>query len=182
MPLNWSPIPSRQASPRQVSPRQVDPRPRVILVAIGDAEVHHGRGLVLRAPIVGSGIVVTLWDPETRVIGMAHVVLPTAGALPPSPASRRTARWADVAIPGIVRRLRALGARPSAVSARLIGAANGEVLGGTSGTLARIEQELASAGVSVVSRVLGGELQRSVKLDGERGDVTITLVGEERAR
>src|SRR5260370_9335468 len=54
---------------------------------------------------LGSCVAICLWDPATRVAGMAHVVLPGA-----DPTGAPNAKFAGSALPALIARMQAHGA------------------------------------------------------------------------
>ncbi|HEY0787023.1 MAG TPA: chemotaxis protein CheD, partial [Thermoanaerobaculia bacterium] len=68
--------------------------------------------------ILGSCVAVCLWEPQLRIGGMNHFMLPyETGRVTGSP------RFGDVAIRQLLTKLVALGARPSALEATVVGGA-----------------------------------------------------------
>lgn len=80
--------------------------------------VAHGQGLRV-VTILGSCVAVGLWDPTTSVGGMIHFVLPRAPGL----GARDPARYGDSGIALMIERIRALGANPSGLRAKVFGGA-----------------------------------------------------------
>src|SRR5438105_9862218 len=108
-----------------------------IVVGLGEAKALKdapGSEDTLVAYGLGSCVAVCLWDPATRVAGMAHVVLPGA-----DPTGAPNARFAGSALPALIARMQAHGAGsdPRQFIARLAGGAQVLMLGG-SGSLLRM--------------------------------------------
>jgi len=131
---------------------------------------------------LGSCVALCLWDPTTKVAGMAHVVLPGA-----DPTGLPNAKFARSALPALVSLMQAHGAGRDArrFVAKLAGGAQVLKLGG-SGTLPRVgdqnaravQEVLAEAGVSVEALDLGGSKGRSVWFDPrERGQIRVRAIG-----
>lgn len=124
--------------------------------------------------VVGSCVAVCIADPTRGVGGVNHYLLPTR------PAGRRPdpGRYGDEAIPLLVERVLALGARRRSLEAKLVG---GAVLPAMAGELARIPREnlrvardfLAAAGVRVVAREVGGTAGRCLTFDTGTGDLRV---------
>ena len=131
---------------------------------------------------LGSCVAICLWDPATRVAGMAHVVLPGA-----NPAGTPDARFARSALPALLALMQAAGAGPDLrrYVARLAGGAQVLALGG-SGSLPRVgeqnaravQEALAEAGVKVEAHDLGGSRGRSVWFDPrDGGQISVRAIG-----
>jgi chemotaxis protein CheD len=156
-----------------------------MVVGLGEAKVLKdvpGVEDTLVAYGLGSCVAICLWDPATRVAGMAHVVLPGA-----DPTGAPNAKFAGSALPALVARMQAHGAGhdPRRFIARLAGGAQVLSLGG-SGSLPRMgdqnakatQDALAAAGVTVQAHDLGGSKGRSVWFDPrEGGQIRVRAIG-----
>lgn len=78
---------------------------------------------------LGSCVAIALYDPEPRVGGLVHLLLPS-----PTLARDRDnhARFPETAVPLLLREMAKLGARPERITARLVGGAS--MFGATTGT------------------------------------------------
>jgi len=143
--------------------------PSATVVGLGEAKAlkaqpHGDEALVAYG--LGSCVALCLWDPASRVAGMAHVVLPGE-----DPAGKPNAKFARSAVPALLERMQAQGAGrdPRRFVARLAGGAQVLSMGG-SGAMPRIGEQnaravqdaLAEAGVPVEAHDLGGSKGRSV--------------------
>lgn len=127
---------------------------------------------------LGSCVAVLMHDPSSGLGGLAHVLLPfpSAGRGPGSPG-----RYANSAIPTLIGELLALGARRSALTARLVGgasmfaslAAPGTVQIGDRNIIATREALLVE-GIPVLGESVGGDYGRSVELTLPDGEVLVT--------
>ncbi len=115
---------------------------------------------------LGSCVAIVLYDPDARVGGMAHILLP-------APDARRNgdnpARYPETALPVMLARMAALGANPARVTARLVGGASmfaGLLPQGTATVGVRnvdaSRAVLERAGIPVVAEDVGQEHGRSV--------------------
>jgi chemotaxis protein CheD len=129
---------------------------------------------------LGSCVAVILWDPGTRVGGMAHVLLPTP---PPRGRDAPPGRYAQTAIPQLVIMMVQAGANRSTTIAKLVGGAAmfsnliapGLIHTGERNVLATREA-LHSAGIPLRGEWVGGDFGRSVELDLESGRLTTASV------
>jgi chemotaxis protein CheD len=95
-------------------------RPIRVPVRIGEVKVGRS-GEVLCALGLGSCVAITLWDPEARVGGMAHAMLPDpADGRRPTPLGR----FAATAVQVLIDQMRMAGAAPVRLRARLVGGAS----------------------------------------------------------
>jgi chemotaxis protein CheD len=147
-----------------------------ILVRVAHAAVATS-GEVLVTLGLGSCVAVLLDDPEVRVAGMAHVLLPE----PPLPTAEAPAKFASTAVPHLVERMERVGARSERLRARLVGGASmfGRLLAqGSAHTGERnilaARQALLGAGIPIVAEEVGEEHGRSVRFYPEDGRVVVS--------
>lgn len=128
--------------------------------------------------LLGSCIGLVLHDAHNRVGGMAHIVLPTSSG-PDQPLGK----FANTAVPELIRLIALSGGRPINLSAKLAGGAN---MFGTSNrnsigdqNLAMVERLLNERSIPVVGRHCGGQQGRRMSYDVTTGNVLVELVGGE---
>ncbi len=156
--------------------------PRETVVLMGEYAVVRGEG-VLVALGLGSCVAVILLDRQSRVGGMAHVVLPTASL---SRLHDKPARSAETAIPLLIGAMKVAGADIARVVARLVGGASmfstllptSTVPMGERNVLA-VRAALRAAGIPVVGESVGDTIGRSAWFDVSRGSVLVRSVGWE---
>lgn len=152
------------------------------LVRMGELAVASGQGTLVALGL-GSCVAVILHDPAAKVGCLAHVLLPSESL---SRDRSNPARTADTAIPLATARIRAQGAEPSRIVARLVGGASmfAELLmagaihiGERNVTACR--KGLRDIGIRVVAEAVGGQTGRSVWFDVGRGTVRVRTAGHE---
>jgi chemotaxis protein CheD len=150
----------------------------IITVAIG-------RCAVAAAPtrlrtLLGSCVGVVLYDRVARAGGIAHILLPDSQGLAEAD---HLGKYADTAIPALLAELeRLVAARARArLTAKLLGGATMFPANQAQGIGERnqqaVEQVLATLGITIVARDLGGQVGRRVTLDTERGVVSVKIPG-----
>lgn len=123
---------------------------------------------------LGSCIALYLYDPAQGVTGLAHVVLPDSHGWP----TDEVGRYADIAVPALLRMVEARGAlRPSLRAAIAGGAA---VLGipnriGQMNTEA-VRAELGRRGIPLVFEDVGGRSGRSVEFDAKENRLEVRIL------
>jgi len=149
-----------------------------VTVGIADLEVGTGDTTLVTTGL-GSCVAIALHDAESRVGGLAHVLLPHA-ALSSRPA--RPGKFPFTAVPAMLARMRELGASGE-ISARLIGGAS--MFGGLLPTGAvglglrnvkAARQACVDHAVPVVAEAVGGTMGRSVFFDVASGRVQVRTV------
>jgi chemotaxis protein CheD len=132
--------------------------------------------------ILGSCVGIILRDPERRVSGLAHIMLPARHR-----DDMTEGKYADTAIPALLARLVARGGRPSSLQALLIGGAQMFPLGNVK--IASIGDQnveasrriLGECRIPIVFEDIGGKAGRSVTFDNATGQVSVrTLQAVER--
>ena len=72
---------------------------------------------------IGSGIVVSIYDPPTRTGGMLSLVLPESSAMPPEKAERHPCMFADTGLPALLEAFEDIGATAENIKIVIAGAA-----------------------------------------------------------
>lgn len=154
---------------------------RNIALSLGEWAVSSTEGDVLVCHGLGSCVGITMYDRVAKVAGMAHAVLPDSTAAR-GPADT-SAKFADLAVPLVLREMLAAGAQKHRIEVTLVGGA--QVLQ-TSGPLAGIGDRNAEAtraallAVSLRPRreALGGKRGRTARLEVATGRVMVAHAGE----
>jgi chemotaxis protein CheD len=152
---------------------------RELVVKVADLRSGLGNDTLVTVGL-GSCVAIMLHDPEARVGGLAHILLP-------SPAlSRRDSNPAKVpqtAIPRLMELMLAEGAKPQRITARLAGGASMFAALAPPGTIHMGERNLVAArqvltthGVPLVGESVGGDFGRTVRLRVCDGRVEVSTV------
>lgn len=136
----------------------------------------------LRTTGLGSCVGVTLYDPIKHLIGMAHVMLPSS-ELARGPIN--VAKFADTAIPELIRKLEELGALRSRLVAKMAGGAQMFAFA-TQSDLMRIgsrnveacEGQLKKFQIPIVSQDTGGNVGRTIEIDSLSGILYVRTVNQ----
>ncbi len=146
------------------------------LVCVYTGQIAVARGPTLFATILGSCVSVSLWDPELRAGGMNHFSLPDAPA-----GCRQPHRFGGPAVTELIERLLALGAQRHRLQARIFGGASvmeALRIGSFDSLGARNVDAaldvLASRGIPLATREVGGSRGRKVLFDNRTGEAQVT--------
>ena len=150
-----------------------------VAVHIGDVKVA-GEGATLLTIGLGSCVAIALYDPRTKVGGLAHAMLP-------SPSNARQdvppGRFATTAVPQLVELMKDAGASRRRIRARLAGGASmfRDLLEGDGLKLGRRNVEAAREALAKLDIPIDGEdvfgsYGRSVYLDTADGRLLVTSV------
>jgi chemotaxis protein CheD len=139
-------------------------------------------GHVLVTIGLGSCIGLALMDRRNGIAGLVHVVLPnSAGAMN----GDGPWKFADTAVPALVKQIVGLGARKAQLEAVLVGGAQMFAFTRKNGTgmdvgrrnEAAVESALAKEGVSVRARSTGGSKGRTIRVQTDTGVVLVKEAG-----
>ena len=151
-----------------------------VIVKVADWAAERGDGVIVTLGL-GSCVAIMLHDPERGAGAMAHVLLPSRSL---ARDTSNLAKFPDSAVPLLVERLKALGAEPRRLVAKLAGGASmfGQLM--TPGTIQMGERNivasrnaLRAASIPIVREAVGGERGRSVRFHVKDGRVEIRSVG-----
>lgn len=150
-----------------------------VMVGMAEIKVCNAPDGVLMALGLGSCIGVCVFDPLIRVIGMSHVVLPKSGGVEASPG-----KFADTAIPLLLKEMEAQGANRMRLRVALIGGAQ---LFSFQGSNARLEvgarnaqavrEQVSLMRLTVLAEEVGGNSGRTVHFHAS-GVIKVKSVGQ----
>jgi chemotaxis protein CheD len=126
--------------------------------------------------ILGSCIGVALYDKKRQLGVLAHVILADSGGRTTSPG-----KFADTAIPHMLRLLQNRGAKPTDLVAKIVGGAcmfggGGPIQIGEDNAEATAKA-LRAASISVSGKDIGGTSGRRISLDCSTGTITSGTIG-----
>ena len=152
----------------------------VVKVAMADLNVA-GPGGLIRTTGLGSCVGLTLYDPFSKVGGMAHIMLPSSSIA--REGQMNLAKYADTALPVLLSKLLELGANKTRLVAKMAGGAQMFAFA-SAGDSMRIgprnvescKEGLKQMGIPLVAEDTGGNYGRTVELDCTTGKFTIRSV------
>lgn len=155
---------------------------QTIAVGLGEVHVSNDPDTSLACFGLGSCISLCAYDPISRVAGMAHIVLPESnhhGQI------QTSTKFADIAVPHLLKEMRTQGASKSRLVVKLAGGASMLQVAGFGNldmgakNLKMTEKALASEGIRPSATDAGGHEGRSVWLSVDSGRVTVRSAGKE---
>jgi len=156
----------------------------VINIGMSQIEVSSKPGTVLTAPSLGSCIGLAIYDPDSKVGGMAHIVLPdSAKILKPT---EHQGKYADTAVPEMLKKMFSMGANKNKLVIKMAGGAQmfnlqkgANVLNiGLRNTIA-VKAALSKEGLTLLKSDTGGNKGRTFKLDVQTGSFSVKIIGQE---
>ena len=151
-----------------------------VIVKVADWAAERGDGVIVTLGLV-SCVAIMLHDPQMKAGAMAHVLLPSRSL---AHDTSNLAKFPESAVPLLVDRLKALGAEPRRLVAKLAGGASMFSQLMTPGTIQMGERNivasrnaLRTASIPIVRESVGGERGRSIRFHVKDGRVEIRSVG-----
>ncbi len=152
-----------------------------LIANLGEIKISSDPEITLSCLGVGSCIAVCMYDPVAKVAGMAHVVLPISDNS--ARARGNGTKYADMAIPEMLKQLRDAGAIRSRLVVKIAGGAKmfKAGVGATMETGKRndeaVRKVLGDEALKISSENTGGTKGRTVRLFTDSGKVTVKTVG-----
>ena len=148
-----------------------------IAVGMGEIQVTQAP-TTLKAIGIGSCIALTLYDSQSRIGGLAHILLPSISE---STDMAYPNRFADCAVGALIDKMHSRGADVDNIEAKVFGGANmfpdavspNSSLDIGKRNLKAVFKELKRLGIEVVATSVGGHVGRTVVFDTEEGSVLV---------
>ena len=143
---------------------------------VGMGQIAMGCGPTQLTAVLGSCVAITMQSPKHEIGILAHVILAQSSGRESPPG-----KFADTAIPEMLRMMENANVPRKAIVARLAGGANifgrsGPLQIGDANVRAAIEL-LRDAGIFIKAQDVGGNKGRRVSLDCATGSLTIEMAG-----
>ncbi|MDR0270058.1 chemotaxis protein CheD [Paenibacillus sp.] len=152
----------------------------IVKVGMADLNVIQYFG-VIRTVGLGSCVGLTMYDPQQKIAGMAHVMLPSSDIA--REGQLNIAKYADTALPALLDKLLQLGASPSRIVAKMAGGSQMFAFAGTGDTLRigprNVEScklKLAELQIPLIAEDIGGNYGRTIELDVSTGILYIRSI------
>lgn len=152
----------------------------VIKVGMADLNIAKAPNYI-RTSGLGSCVGVAIYDPKRKIAGLAHVMLPSSEL---SRGELNEAKYADTAIPLLLRKLDASGGNIRHYQAKMAGGAQMFALSGSQSM--RIGERNAEAcrallytfNIPILGEDLGGNFGRTIEMDPATGILQIRTVNK----
>jgi chemotaxis protein CheD len=159
-----------------------DAEPERVKVGIAEWEVTTD-GAVLTTSGLGSCIGIALYDTETGVAGLVHVMLPSADEMDDGNA----AKFADTGTELLVEEMEDVGADTARIEAKIAGGSDmldfsdsGSGIGDRN--VAKVRETLEGYDIPIVGEDVGGDHGRSLRLESKTGDLVVKSANTENTR
>lgn len=152
----------------------------IIKVGMADLNVASATDLI-RTTGLGSCVGLTMYDPNLRLAGMAHVMLPSSEIA--REGNLNIAKYADTALPELLNRLISMGASKHRIVAKMAGGSQMFAFAGSGDTM-RIgprnvescRDVLLDLKIPLLGEDTGGSVGRTIELNCETGVLSIRSV------
>lgn len=152
----------------------------IVKVGMADLNVVQHSGII-RTVGLGSCVGLTMYDPQLKLAGMAHVMLPSSDIA--REGQLNVAKYADTALPALLAKLLELGASPSRIVAKMAGGSQMFAFAGAGDTM-RIgprnvescKAKLAELRIPLIAEDTGGNYGRTIEMDAGTGILLIRSV------
>lgn len=148
----------------------------VVKVGIADLNVAEVPD-VIRTTGLGSCVGVALYDPTCKVAGLAHVMLPLS---PTTGKPFNRAKYANTALPDLVKLMEKRGASQQKMWAKMAGGAQmfsfadqSDLMRIGPRNVEAVKQALSQLGIPVIAEDTGGNYGRTIELSSINGILTV---------
>lgn len=150
------------------------------LVDMGNFIVEHNPASLVALGL-GSCVAVALYDGEVRIGGLAHVMLPTSAECKrENTEGFNLNKFADVAIPSMLKEMERRGCKVERIKAKIVGGAHMfknivdlEILDIGKRNIEAVRQELNKFTIQIIAAEVGGSTGRTVHFDLKTGIIQI---------
>ncbi len=135
---------------------------------------------------LGSCVGIVLYDPNRKISGMVHVMLPDSTKIKNN---ENLAKFVDTGVDELIRRLIAIGASKSSLIAKIAGGAqmfafnsNNDMLRVGERNVEAATNKLISLRIPIIASDTGLNYGRTIEFDPNNGELTVKSVGKEIKR
>jgi chemotaxis protein CheD len=139
-----------------------------IVVGMAECRVGNATGQMLATFALGSCIAIAVHDPEARVGGLVHFMLPDS-SIDPGRGRQNPSMFADLAIPSLLEAVAKLGAAPGRLVAHAAGGA--QMMGDERifdigrRNCEAMRRHMSAAGIELRRTIVGGSVSRNLRLE-----------------
>jgi chemotaxis protein CheD len=146
-------------------------------VGVGEYKVSNNKNDSIKTYALGSCIALIIYDKKYKIAGMVHIALPDS-AVNPERVKTHPGYFADSGIPIFIEEMKKLGAQKENIWIKMIGGAkvadpNSVFDIGKRNALA-IKKILWSKNLGAIAEDIGGDFSRTVTINVESGEITIS--------
>ena len=155
-----------------------------VVLGLGQMRATKDENTTLTCLGLGSCVAFCVYDPESKVGGMAHMVLPASGEGRTN--GQMTPKFVDWAIPMLVAEMEQLGANRSRLVIKIVGGAQMVSTNGNIGVMQIGDRNVEAAravleklGLPLFAEEVGGTKGRTARLSLDSGALSVSAAGGE---
>ncbi len=148
---------------------------KTIVVGIADLNVAKGDDIIITYAL-GSCVGICLYDPIKKIAGLSHIMLPDSKMSN----NQQPHKYADSAIPALIKRMVAEGALRGSIKAKIAGGArmfattgNSDIANIGERNVIAVKKTLASLGIPILVADTGENFGRTQSFDPQTGAMKI---------
>lgn len=156
----------------------------MLVVGISDMKIAVPPDTVITYAL-GSCVGTCLYDAQKKIAGLSHIMLPEGKSIPND---ANVAKFADTALPELIKRMEKMGASRARLKAKIAGGAQMFDMGGSSGNSAMwqigqrnvtaVKAMLQKLGIPIVAQDVLLDYGRTVSFDPATGIVTVKAINK----
>lgn len=153
----------------------------MIVVGMADLNIVKSPG-VLTTLGLGSCVGIALYDPISKIAGLAHIMLPDSKAIHNN---ANPAKFADTAMIKLIADMERIGAKRKSLRAKIAGGAQMFAFNATNENLRvgdrnieAVKRALVDCGIPLIAEEVGSTFGRTVELYSEDGRFVIKAIGQ----
>ncbi len=151
------------------------------LVNVGIADLKVASNNDILRTILGSCVGICLYDSESKIGGLAHIMLPVRKTEASS-----AKKYADTAMPLLLEDMHKLGSDSSRIVAKIVGGATMFNLSENSmmseigkNNIIKVRHILKEKGIPIIAEDIGGDYGRTIDFYLDTGEIKIKSLGKE---
>ncbi len=150
-------------------------------VKIADLAVRKGEGTIITVGL-GSCVGVALYDEQSRVGGLAHVLLADSNHFSKKGEKLNPAKYADTALPLLAEQMEREGGSRRRLVGKIAGGSklfgkNSNIMGIGEKNIEMVRHVLKQMNIPILAEDVGGTHGRTMKINVSTGEVAISTVG-----
>ncbi|KKE78391.1 chemotaxis protein CheD [Oceanobacillus caeni] len=156
---------------------------KIVKVGIADLNIVTPPDIIRTAGL-GSCVGVVIYDSSKKIAGLAHVLLPESSLTQQSDFNKY--KYADTAVPILIEKLLANGARKYALKAKMAGgaqmfqfASNSKTMRIGARNIEAVKEQLTHFNIPIISSDVGGNVGRTIEFDLVSCQLKVRKVNQE---
>lgn len=149
------------------------------LITVGIADLKIASDPDILRTILGSCVGICLYDSETKIAGLSHIMLPRKSEF-----SENMQKYADSAIPLLIKEMEKAGAHTQKLVAKIVGGAtmfkltgNGYMTEIGKNNIKKVKEILVDLNIKIIAEDIGGDYGRTIDFYSKDGKLKVKSRG-----